>query len=58
MAENAGDIIIRRHFEAYLLWLFRWLMFLGFHSDSIDKHYIQYARELADWPVAEIQPYA
>ena len=58
MAENAGDGIVRRHFEAYLLWLFRWVMFLGSHGDSVDKHYIRYARELADWAVEDIQPYA
>ena len=33
-------------------------MFLGSHGDSVDKHYVRYARELADWKVDEIQPYA
>lgn len=37
MAQNAGDVIVRRHFEAYLLWLFGWVMFLGSHDDSVDK---------------------
>lgn len=54
MAENAAGNIVRRHFEAYLLWLFEWVMFLGSHGDSVDKHYIWYTRELVNWPVEEI----
>ena len=57
MAENAGDDIVRRHFEAYLLWLFGWVMFLSFHGDSVDKQYVRYAHELADLPVDEIPSY-
>ena len=58
MAQNAGDVVVRRNFEAYLLWLFGWVMFLGSHGDSVDKHYVRYARELADLPVDEIPSYA
>lgn len=58
MAQNAPDHIVRRHFDAYLLWLFGWVMFLGSHGDSVDKHYICYTRELADWAVEDIQAYA
>ena len=58
MAENVGDVIVRRHFEAYMLSMFGWVMFLGSHGDSVDKHYVRYAHELADLPVADIQPYA
>ena len=48
MASNAPDYIVRRHFEVYLLWLFGWVMFLGSHGDSVVKHMICYAWELAD----------
>ena len=48
MAEDALEYTVRRHFEVYLLWLFGWVMFLGSHGDSIDKHMIRYACELAD----------
>ena len=58
MAEDADDNIVRRHFEAYLLWLFGWVMFLGSHDNSVDRHYVRYAHEPADLPVVDIQPYA
>ena len=58
MAEDAPDHTVRRHFEAYLMWLFGWVMFLESHDDNIDKNMIRYAQELADWQVEEIQPYA
>lgn len=58
MAQDADEEIVRRHFEAYLLWLFGWVMFPGSHGDNIDKHYVWYARELVDLPLDEIQPYA
>ena len=58
MAENAPEETVRRHFEAYLLWLFGWVMFLGSHGDNVDKHMVRYTQELVDWPVEEIQPYA
>ena len=54
MAEDAPDHTVRRHFDVYLLWLFGWVMFVGSHDDSVDKHYVRYARELADLPVDEI----
>ena len=48
MAEDTPEYTVRRHFEAYLLWLFRWVMFLGSHSHRVNKHMIRYTRELAD----------
>lgn len=55
MAKDAPEYMVRRHFEAYLLWLFGWVMFLGPHGDNVNKHMIQYARELADLEVEAIQ---
>lgn len=57
MAEDAGEYTVTRHFEVYLLWLFGWVMFLGSHGDSVDKHFIWYERRLANWEVEGIQPY-
>ena len=39
---------MRRSFEAYLLWLFGWVMFLGTSGSSVDKVMIHYARAIAD----------
>ena len=58
MAPGAGDVVVRRHFEAYLLWLFGWVMFLGSHGDSVDKHYVRYAHEVANMEIEEIPSYA
>lgn len=41
-----------------MLWLFGWVMFLGSHDDSVDKHMIRYAWELTELEVEVIQPYA
>ena len=58
MVEDAPEYTVRMHFEVYLLWLFGWVLFLGSHGDSVDKHMIRYARQQADWEAEEIQPYA
>ena len=58
MAPGAGAVVVRRHFEAYLLWLFGWVMFLGSHGDSVDKHYVRYAHEVANMEIDEIPSYA
>lgn len=55
---DAGEYKVKRYFEVYLLWLFGWVIFLGSHGDNIDKHFIRYIRQLADWEVEEILPYA
>ena len=52
------DWIVRRHLVAYLLWLFGWVMFTGTHTDSIDKHLIQLAEEIADLPIEAIPKYS
>ena len=39
---------ISRHLEAYLLWLFSWVMFCTSHGDTVDARWIPYARAIAD----------
>ncbi|CAN6164212.1 unnamed protein product [Urochloa humidicola] len=45
---------IARHFEAYLLWLFGWVMFTSSHGDTVDARWIPIARAIADSPIQEI----
>ena len=37
-----------RHLEAYLLWLFGWVMFTSSHHDSVDNHLVWFAQQIAD----------
>src|SRR6266540_1968198 len=39
---------VARHLEAYLLWLFGWVMFKMTHGDSVHARWILYARAIAD----------
>nr|CAE01945.2 OSJNBa0073L13.8 [Oryza sativa Japonica Group] len=50
--------IVQRHLVAYLLWLFGWVMFTGTHADSVDKHFIHFAEQIAELPIAEIPQYS
>ena len=34
MRADADDFTVARHFEAYLLWLFGWVMFCSSQGDS------------------------
>lgn len=48
LAANADDYSVSRSLEAYLLWLFGFVMFQNSHGSSVDKILISYAREIAD----------
>ena len=48
MLEDADDYTVARHLEAYLLWLFGWIMFTSTHGNSVRKELIHYAREVVD----------
>ena len=39
---------------AYLLWLFDWVLFISSHHDTIDKHFVHYAVQIAYSPVKAI----
>ena len=50
LADDAEDWRVSRHLEAYLLWLFGWVMFTISHHDSVDKHLVWFAQQIADAP--------
>ncbi|WVZ55652.1 hypothetical protein U9M48_006286 [Paspalum notatum var. saurae] len=47
---DADDDSVRRSLEAYLLWLFGFIMFKNGTSNSVDKVLIPYAQEIVDAP--------
>ena len=46
--EDADDDSVSRSLEAYLLWLFGFVMFCNGHGNSVDRILMPYAREIAD----------
>ena len=48
LAEDADIDSVTRSLEAYLLWLFGFIMFNNSHGDSVDRVLMPYAREIAD----------
>ena len=58
LAEDAEDWRVRRHLEAYLLWLFGWVLFTSSHHDSVDKHLIWYAQQIADAPLDDVPQFS
>ena len=49
---------VRRHLEAYLLRLFGWVLFMSSHHDSVDKHLIWYAQQIADAPLDDVPQFS
>ena len=45
---DADEYSVTRSLEAYLLWLFGYIMFNNTHGNSIDRILLPYAREIAD----------
>lgn len=58
LAADAEDWRVRRHLEAYLLWLFGWVLFTSSHHDSVDKHLIPYAQQIADAPLDAVPQFS
>ncbi|WVZ72122.1 hypothetical protein U9M48_020633 [Paspalum notatum var. saurae] len=54
---DTDDESVRRSLEAYLLWLFGFIMFKNGTSNSVDKVLIPYAREIADAPRGCLFPF-
>ena len=50
LADDAEDWRVSSHLEAYLLWLFGWVMFTSSHQDNVDKHLVWFAQQIADAP--------
>ena len=46
--EDADEYSVTRSLEAYLLWLFGYIMFNNTHGNTVDKILLPYAREIAD----------
>jgi hypothetical protein len=42
------EATLSRYLEAYLLWLFGWLLFCNAHDNSVDKTFVPYARVIVD----------
>ena len=55
---QADDATVSRHLEAYLLWLFGWIMFTTSHGNTVDRHLIRFAREIADSPPGAVPQYS
>ena len=51
MADDAEPETVSRFLEAYLLWLFGYVMFCGSQGDSVPKYLIPYAWMIADAPL-------
>ena len=45
---DADEYSVTRLLEAYLLWLFGYIMFNNTHGNSVDRILLPYAREIAD----------
>ena len=48
MAAEPTTEQVSHHMEAYLLWLFGWVMFCTTHGDTVDARLIPYSRAIAD----------
>lgn len=48
MVDDYTPYQLARHLEAYLLWLFGWVMFTSSHGDIVDARWIPHARAIAD----------
>ena len=45
---DADEYSVTRSLEAYLLWLFGYIMFNNTHGNSVDRILLPYAREIVD----------
>ena len=57
MAADADENSVTRSLEAYLLWLFGYIMFNNTHGNSVDRILFPYAREIADGD-EDVPPYS
>ena len=58
MRNDADDATIARHLEAYLLWLFGWIMLCTSRGNSVPKHLLPYARAIAEAPLDDVPQYS
>ena len=57
LAADADKYSVTRSLEAYLLWLFGYIMFNNTHGNSVDRILFPYAREIADGD-EDVPPYS
>jgi hypothetical protein len=48
MVEDFTPYQLAHHLEAYVLWLFGWVMFTSSRGDIVDAHWIPYTQAIAD----------
>ena len=58
MRDDADDATVARHLEAYILWLFGWIMFCSSQSDSCPKQLVPVARVIADARLDEVPQFS
>jgi hypothetical protein len=58
LTEDKDDWRVLRHLGAYLLWLFVWVLFTSSRHDTIDRHFIHYAAQIAYAPLEAIPQYS
>ena len=54
---DADEYSVTRSLEAYLLWLFGYIMFNNTYGNSVDRILLPYAREIADGD-EDVPPYS
>ena len=55
---DADEAAVARHLEAYLLWLFGWILFTSSHGNSVGKELVAFARQIADAPADAVPQYS
>lgn len=55
---DADEATVARHLEAYLLWLFGWVLFCSSHGTSAPKTLIPYARAIAEAPLEDVPQFS
>uniref|UniRef100_A0A0E0FBD0 Aminotransferase-like plant mobile domain-containing protein n=1 Tax=Oryza meridionalis TaxID=40149 RepID=A0A0E0FBD0_9ORYZ len=54
LQDETNEYSYSRCLEAYLLWLFGWVMFCGGHGHAVDKGLVHYARSIVHAAVGEV----
>ena len=58
MRDDADNATVARHLEAYILWLFGWIMFCSSQGDSCPKQLIPVARAIANARLDDIPQFS
>ena len=58
MRADADDFTVARHLEAYLLWLFDWVMFCSSQGDSCPKQLVPVVMAIADAPLDDVPQFS